>query len=214
MSKSIVILGAGSLGKIIAEMATYRGYEEIFFLDEFLFNKNGNNFSVNGIGIYGNFEKIYDKAFCKGKDCIIALGDLTLREKLSNEIFSTNLNLINLIHPKTEISKTSKIGLGSIVMCFAATFPNSSIGMNTIIDNHASVGVDVYIGNNSFVGPSVQICSKCYIEHNVYIGAGAVIIPGITIKSGAIIGANATVTKNILSNNKVVGTPAKPIKEN
>ena len=211
MSKEIVIIGAGILGKIIAEMAINNGYKKIYFFDDFLFKNHKNNYFVNGISICGDFNKIYDKDFCAGKDCIIALGDLTLRDKLLDAVFSSNLNLINLVHPKAEISKTSKIGLGSLVMCFAATFPNSSIGINTIIDNHSSVGVDVHIGNNSFIGPSAQVCGKCHIEDNVYLGAGAVIIPGITIKSGAIIGANATVTKNVMSNTKVVGTPAKPI---
>ena len=51
------------------------------------------------------------------------------------------------------------------------------------------------------------------IGNNVWIGEGVCIMPGVTIGEGCVIGAHSVVTKDVLANTIVVGTPAKVIKK-
>lgn len=84
----------------------------------------------------------------------------------------------------------------------------------------------IEIGDNVTLAPRVHILchdasTKMFlgytkignvkIGNNVFVGAGSVILPGVTIGDDVIIGANSTVTKSILSNSVVVGSPAKMI---
>lgn len=50
------------------------------------------------------------------------------------------------------------------------------------------------------------------IGDNVWIGENVCILPGVKIGNGCIIGANSVVTKNILDNCIVAGSPAKILK--
>lgn len=53
---------------------------------------------------------------------------------------------------------------------------------------------------------------KVVIEDNVWIGAKVIILYGLLIKQGTIIAANSTVTKDVISNVIVAGSPAKILK--
>lgn len=85
------------------------------------------------------------------------------------------------------------------------------------------------IGNNVSIGPRCtlvvvshpnfsEIRSKLkekkreiIIHENAWIGAGVIILPGVTIGANSIVAAGAVVTKNVLPNTIVGGTPAKEI---
>jgi maltose O-acetyltransferase len=87
----------------------------------------------------------------------------------------------------------------------------------------------IQIGSNILFGPNVQIYTATHpvdaverrkgpefakpvtIGDDCWIGGGVIISPGITIGDRCIVGAGAVVTKNIPSDNIVVGNPAKSV---
>lgn len=52
------------------------------------------------------------------------------------------------------------------------------------------------------------------VDDNVWIGTGALILKGVNIGKDSVIAANSIVTKNVVNNTLVGGTPATKIKEN
>ena len=84
--------------------------------------------------------------------------------------------------------------------------------------NGIVIGHNVVIGNNCTICQHVTImhggCSPTTIGDNCFIGAGAVVLSGVVIGDNVRIGANAVVTKDVPSNCKVVGVPAKIVKMN
>lgn len=104
---------------------------------------------------------------------------------------------------------------------------HSGLGINSLIQEN------VEIGNYVMMGPNVSIYTKNHktslekpmifqgfeeakkviIKDDVWIGSNVIILPGVTIESGAIIGAGSVVTKDVLKNTIVAGSPAKVIKE-
>ena len=87
-------------------------------------------------------------------------------------------------------------------------------------------GID--IGDDVFVGPGAKLITENHAEspalrrhvysrpitvkRGAWIGTGAIILPGVTIGENAIVAAGAVVTKDVLPNAVVGGTPARFIR--
>lgn len=85
----------------------------------------------------------------------------------------------------------------------------------------------IRIGDDCLIGPNVQILAVSHdldpearlnkasyavdtrLGRNVWVGAGAIILPGVDIGDNAIIGAGSVVTKDVPTDTRVAGNPAK-----
>lgn len=96
---------------------------------------------------------------------------------------------------------------------------------DVIIGNNVTVkcGVQIWDGmiieDDVFIGPNVTFCNDRYpksrnkdwklepviVKKGASIGANATILPGVTIGENALIGAGAIVTKDVGSNQKIIG---------
>ncbi len=106
-----------------------------------------------------------------------------------------------------------------------------SIGDRVFINVNCTFldGGSIEIGDDCLIGPGVQLLTVGHdtqaqarlkkanyaddirIGANVWIGGGAIILPGVRIGDGAVVGAGSVVTKDVESNAKVAGNPAKPM---
>lgn len=90
-----------------------------------------------------------------------------------------------------------------------------SIGANCLISQQVSI-----IASNHSIKKGIHIMDQEWDETNnfvtigndVWVGCSVQILPGVTIGDGAVIGAGSVVTKDVLPNSVVVGSPAKHIK--
>lgn len=105
---------------------------------------------------------------------------------------------------------------------------NTGLGHNNFFNGQGGI----VIGNDVIIGPYVKILSENHnykdpnilirkqgvtrkgikIGNNVWIGASAIILDGVEIGDRCIVAAGAVVTKSILKNSLVVGSPAKVIR--
>lgn len=109
--------------------------------------------------------------------------------------------------------------------------PHIFLGKHCFI-NRNSMFVDlggVYFGDHVLVGPNVTFTSlnhtldpehrweinsaSVHVEDNVWIGASVTILPGVTIGKNAILGAGSVVTKDVMPNTVVVGSPARLLRK-
>ena len=164
MNNNLLILGAGGYGHVVREIAEDSGiFDKIDFLDDS---------SPLAIGKFGDAEK-----FLKGyPNAVVALGNAELRLGYIEKLRAAGFHIPAIISPKAYVSKSAKIGNGTIVEPFSAVNANSEVGIGvllrcgSVIDHNAKVGDFCYIdcgvvvkANNS-VGFKIKIAANSVVE--------------------------------------------------
>ncbi len=109
------------------------------------------------------------------------------------------------------IEENCEIGCGSTID--RGSMSNTIIGKNTYLDNQIHIAHNVKIGNNTIIAGQVGIAGSSTIGNNVRIGGQAGISGHLKIGNNVEIAGGSGVIKNIADNSKVMGYPAKNIRE-
>ncbi len=109
------------------------------------------------------------------------------------------------------INENSEIGCGSTID--RGSLSNTEIGKNTFLDNQIHIAHNVKIGENTIIAGQVGIAGSSIIGNNVKIGGQAGISGHLRIGNNVEIGGGSGVIKDIPDNSKVMGYPAKSIRE-
>ena len=109
------------------------------------------------------------------------------------------------------IEENCEIGCGSTID--RGSMSNTIIGKNTYLDNQIHIAHNVKIGENSIIAGQVGIAGSSIIGNNVKIGGQAGISGHLRIGDNVDIAGGSGVIKSIPNNSKVMGYPAKNIRE-
>jgi len=148
--KSLLIIGAGGHGQVVAETAEACGYSKIEFIDD--------NSEI-AIGRIIDLEKLKDQY----KEAFVGIGNNIVRDKLIDRLVELGYRVPVLIHPSAYVSKSAEIMSGTIIEPKAIVNANSQVGRGCII----SVG--------SIVDHNVQVGKACHINSGAIIMAGGVV---------------------------------------
>jgi sugar O-acyltransferase (sialic acid O-acetyltransferase NeuD family) len=146
---------------------------------------------VNGIGNPNNFWK---------KEQIIA------KTHLTNERFET------IIHPSATVSKTAKIGKGTVIFQNVTVASRARIGNHVIILANSVLNHDTVVGDYTSIASGVCVSGSVEIRKSCYLGTNSSIIGEARIGEYSLIGMGAVVIADVNPNSVVVGNPAKFLK--
>ena len=123
-------------------------------------------------------------------------------------------NLKNFRYPHigyVHVKKNCEIGCGSTID--RGSLSSTIIGENTYLDNQVHVAHNVKIGKNCIIAGQVGIAGSSILGDNVMIGGQAGISGHIKIGNNVQIGGGSGVIKDIADDSKVMGYPAKKIRD-
>ncbi len=199
------------------------------FKDKVKFGQNvlvGDNVSF-GSNCYIGHNTIIEKNVSLGNNCLV--GSNTI---IRNTIIKDNVRILdgcvigkhgfgffpimnqNLRYPHIGIviiENNCEIGCGATID--RGSMSNTVIGKNTYLDNQIHIAHNVKIGENSIIAGQVGIAGSSVIGNNVKIGGQAGISGHLKIGNNVEIGGGSGVIRSIPDNTKVMGYPAKNIKE-
>ena len=202
---------------------------ETDFKDKVILGKNvliGKNVSIGKNCKIGH-NTIIEKNVSVGDNC--SIGSNTI---IRNSLISNNVKILdncvvgkhgfgffpdkikNLRYPHIGvviIEENCEIGCGSTID--RGSMSNTVIGKNTYLDNQIHIAHNVKIGENSIIAGQVGIAGSSIIGSNVRIGGQVGISGHIKVGNNVEIGGGSGVIKNIPDNTKVMGYPAKNIRE-
>ena len=208
---------------------TSENIEQTQYKDKVKYGKNvliGNNVRL-GKNCFIGHNSIIEKNVVIGNNCNI--GSNTI---IRNSLIKDNVKILdncvigkhgfgffpdkkkNLRYPHIGIvivEENCEIGCGSTID--RGSMSNTVIGKNTYLDNQIHIAHNVKIGQNSIIAGQVGIAGSSIIGENVRIGGQAGISGHLKIGNNVEIGGGSGVIKNIPDNTKVMGYPAKKIRE-
>ncbi|MBT5863275.1 MAG: acetyltransferase [Gammaproteobacteria bacterium] len=205
MSKNIILIGAGGLGK---EVFHWFSRDEKFtenikgFLD-----KSDPDFSKCKIkaNFLGN-EDTYE--FNDDDYVVITIADVKIRSKIYSKL-KNKVQFINLIHSKAIISENVMMGTGNVICPNCIISNNVSMGNNNFININASICHESIIRNNVILSPYSLVNGQCIIDDDVFIGSHATVFQNSRIGKESSIEANTLVKGDIKKNLYVCGVPGR-----
>ena len=202
---------------------------ETKFKDKVNFGKNvliGNNVNIGSNCLIGH-NSIIEQNVLIGNNCSVG-SNVIIRNTLIND----NVNILdncvigkhgfgffpsndkNLRYPHIGIviiGENSEIGCGSTID--RGSMSNTVIGKNTFLDNQIHIAHNVKIGENSIIAGQVGIAGSTILGNNIKIGGQAGISGHLKIGNNVEIAGGSGVIKDIPDNSKVMGYPAKSIRD-
>ncbi|HWL26902.1 MAG TPA: NeuD/PglB/VioB family sugar acetyltransferase [Ureibacillus sp.] len=207
--KDIYIVGAGTYGEVMFELAKLLGYSVKGYYDE---DDNKKNKVINGVKVLGKFSGL-ESSDIKGKQFIIAIGNNSVRYQIFEKINYLSGYTPTLIHPDAKLSPSIEVGKGVYIHANSYIWTKvridhaTIVSPNVVIAHHSNIGKACLISTLSSVGASINI------EDNVFVGMGSTIVTGISrIGKNTIIGAGAVLLQDAEKDSTYVGIPAKKVK--
>lgn len=200
MNRSLLIVGAGGHGRVIADIAEQLDrYETIAFLDDVE--------PTRAMNYWGKTSEA--SQYAKECDFIVAIGNNATRSRLQEGLLMMGCVLATLVHPSASVSKQAILGDGCVVMPGCVINTGAVIGKGGIVNTAATVDHDCQLGDYCHLSPGAHLCGTVKMGDLVWIGAGATVINNISIVSHTMVGAGATVIKEITEPGTYAGVPAR-----
>ena len=169
MKKKLLIIGAGTHGKVVEEVALSMKdindnniYEKVDFLDDFAEGAVGKISSLNTLG--SNYDAVF-----------VAIGDNKKRSELCMLAESLGYELPILVHPSAYVSESVIVEKGVIIE------PRVSINSNTVIKKGTIVSIGAIIDHN------VVLDEFCHVNTGAICCAGSTVDQYIKTAAGGIV---------------------------
>lgn len=211
-SKPLVIVGAGGFGRETLDVvrASDPSGSRWNFIG-FLSDTEPDSEVLDRIG--ASWVGTVDSFLGSGNDFFytVAVGDPQTRRFLAGKFENLGFQAATLIHPSATFGADVHVGAGSVICSNVSITTNVRIGRHAHLNLNSTIGHDVYIADYVSINPLVAISGNVTIEQGCQLGTHCAILQGLKIGPGAIVGAGAVVTKDVNSEQTVVGIPARPI---
>ena len=189
----MILYGASGHGKVVAEIIRGNCAEEIVFWDD------------NEYALMAN-EKVSLPSNHSGTELIVTVGLNHIRYDLVQSL--NNASFGNAIHPNAVVSKSCRLGHGTVIMALAIINAATNIGSHVIVNSGSIIEHDCVVDDFVHVSPGATVCGGVHIGEGSWIGAGAKVKNGVRIGKWTIIGMGAIVISDVPDYSIFTGIPA------
>lgn len=209
MKEEIIILGTGGHAAVIIDIIESANKFKIIGITDITLSK-GTIFK--GYKILGNDSVLMDYFNNGCRNVAIGIGGYTnnnLRSTIFIKMKRMGFKIPHHIHPSANISRSVKIGEGSIIFSGVNINTDVIIGENNIIATGSNIDHETILGNNVLISAGVTLGGYVKISEKVLCAIGCNVVSGVEVGSEILIGAGALVVKSIFKPGIYLGIPAK-----
>ncbi|NTU52896.1 MAG: acetyltransferase [Chlorobiaceae bacterium] len=202
----LFILGASGHGMVVAEAAISSGWDDVVFYDDAWP-------TISCIGpwqVIGNSQSIIEK-YPISHSMIVAIGNNHTRLQKIKYFENKGFTFPVITHPSCIISRSARIGKGTVIIAGSIINALSDIGTGCIINTGATIDHHCILKDGVHVSPGAHLAGGVQIGEECWIGMGSCIKQGIIIGDRSIIGMGSVVIQDINSDVTVAGVPAKEL---
>lgn len=184
-SNRVVILGAGSLGRLVENILTLRDRNVVGFLDD----------GVSEDRILGDIGDVSSRPV--DEELVVAIGDISVRRSLYDRFVAEDREFTTAIHPSATVADSAEIGAGTIIKEQAVIEPGATIGANCIIGNGTIVCHDSTIYQHCRLAPSVTIAGEVTVGSGSYLCVDVSVDRTVSVGSNVVVASGCTIWKDI-----------------
>tara|TARA_B110000285_G_scaffold131740_1_gene147853 strand:+ start:5237 stop:5869 length:633 start_codon:yes stop_codon:yes gene_type:complete len=167
--------------------------------------KNENPLDIKYLGVETEEDL---SQFDNGVFVFPSIGNNILRKKIRSHYLSFNMKETNAIHPSAVISRSVKLGLGTMIGPNAVLNAKATIKNGVIVNSGVIIEHECTIHDYVHLAPGVVLAGNVTVEELSFIGANTVIKEGVKIGKNVIVGAGSVVLNDIPDNEMWFGLPA------
>lgn len=158
----LLILGAGRYGQVVKETADAMGcFDRISFLDDI------SPIAIGKLVDYEHYVQEYTYAF-------VAIGNPHIRQLWLEKLEQIGYVLPVLVHPKSYVSSSARLGKGTIVE------PMAVVSTEAIVEKGGLLCAGCVVNHNA------HIMQMCQIDCNAVVESDAVVPEGTKVYSGTV----------------------------
>ncbi len=210
MEKEIFALGVGLSTICRIELAEACGYTVSAL---YHYNADRTGESDHGYKIVGSFKDLFSQDI-KGKNFLLTMGDMKIRKELTERIISMGGFVPTLIHPTALVSPHANISDNGVLI-EAQTIVQSDVLIKegAFICGQSMICHQAKLDEYCFIGPQALVGAVNHVGPFAFIGQKSLLISRKNIEIGeyAMVGAGSVVTRSVVPESVVVGSPAKII---
>ena len=127
---------------------------------------------------------------------LVAMGQIKSaepRKKILDNLKKCGANIATIISPLSYVSRSAKIGCGSIIMHGAIINAEASIGENCTINTKALVEHEAIVEDNCHLSTGSIVNGKSVIKAGTFIGSNAVVVNNATVPENSFVKAGSLV---------------------
>ncbi len=205
--RRVFVYGASGHGKVVGDILLACHHPDFAgFIDD---RPDLRNNMVLGLPVLGDGPWLQEQAGRTQVGVALGIGDNFVRRGLFEKCAQWGAELITAVHPTAAVSRSARVGRGTVVMAQAAINADARIGRGVIVNTSSVIEHDVEIGDFAAVSPNASMGGASRLGPLSHLCLGAAAIPGVNIGSCAIVGAGAVVVRDIPDGVVAFGVPAR-----
>jgi len=203
----VVLIGAGGHGRVVLDILRTAGvHQPIGFLDA---DPQLTGQIVDGLPVLGQVNLLTKLRAEKISGAIVSIGDNHARRSYARKLAERGFELINAVHPNSQISTTARIGRNVVIASGAIVGTAACVADHVIVNTAAIIDHECEVAEAAHLCPGSILAGRVRIGPAAFIGLGAKIIQCLKIGENATVGAGAVVLTDVPDGQTVVGVPAK-----
>lgn len=218
MTRRLVIVGAGGLGREVAEaVRAINGVRDTYDLLGYVDDRHAERGSdLDGVAVLGPIQTV-ERLVEQHDDlqvvvCTGSQHDNFSRKRIVGRLALPAERYAVLVHPAASVASTCTLGPGTVVLAgnvltasvtlasHVAVMPGCVFTHDDVIEDFATVASGVLLGGDAVVG------------EGAFVGMGAMVREQRRVGAWALVGAGAQVTRDVAPGAVVVGSPARVVR--
>jgi UDP-perosamine 4-acetyltransferase len=207
MSTSVIVIGAGGHGRVVADAARAAGFRVLGFTDA---NPQLHGERIDQIAVLGDDAALsgFDRREVQLLNGIGSVRVPRARRVIHERLRDAGWTLASVVHPRATVAESVVLGDGVQIMAGAVVQAGAQLGAGALINTGAIVDHDCAVGAHSHVAPRAVLSGNVTLGESCHVGTGATIIQGISLGARCVVGAGAVVLRNQPDDMVLIGVPA------
>ncbi len=205
MSKTkILLIGAGGHASSCIDLIEETGKFKIIGIIGTEFEIGNKILGYEVIGKDSEIEELKSLT----KDVVLGIGQIKSAEtriRIVDNLLRKGFNFHSVVSPNSHISKSSQVGVGTVVMHNAMINTGTNIGNYSIINTGAILEHGTNVGDYSHISTGVILNGDSKIGNRTFVGSGSVIKEQVKIGNNCLVGMGLVVKNDLPDNTRYLG---------